>query len=77
MKTEQDYLNELSSFQLKIVETLKGMGYTHNYFHTYTRMDPMIHIDVSKLNTLRDVIFRFYTEGSDQKRFEIQKALGL
>lgn len=78
MKNEQDYLKELSPFQLEIVKVLKSMGYTHNYFHTYTKMDVMASsIDVSKLDSLKDVIIRFYNEGLDQKRFEIQRALGL
>nr|WP_297167523.1 hypothetical protein [uncultured Dysgonomonas sp.] len=77
MKTEQDYLEELSPFQLDIVETLKNMGYIHNYFHTYIEKETMISIDVSRLKTLKDVIVIFYNEGSDQKRFEIKKALGI
>ncbi len=78
MKSEQYYLKELSPFQLEIVEILKKLGYVHKYFHTYTKTDTLnSSIDVSKLDTLEEVIIRFYGEGADQKRFEIQRALGL
>lgn len=81
MIPELYYIEQMTDLQKEVVYALKEMGYKHKYFttyHTFSRQANFeVNIDVSKINTLADVINTFYNEGSDQKRFEIQRALGI
>lgn len=80
MATELYYIERMTKLQKEVVSALKEMGYRHKYFttyHTFNQANFEVSIDVSKINTLADVITTFYNEGSDQKRFEIQRALGI
>ena len=76
MKTEQEYNRELSQFQLELLDTLKLIGFEWKYFNEYGCSGHGT-VDLTKFNSMYDVISHFYWDGKDQKRFEIINALGL
>lgn len=80
MPPELHYIEQMTELQKEVVYALKEMGYKHKYFttyHTFRQANFEVNIDVSKIDTIADIITIFYNEGSDQKRFEIQRALGI
>lgn len=80
MQPELYFLNQMTDFQREVVSALKEMGYEWTYFMDYTYVSNNagpIKINVSDIKTVKDLIAIFYNEGLDQKRFEIQRVLGI
>ena len=80
MQPELCFLNQMTDFQREVVSALKEMGYKWKYFTDYTYISDKggsIKINVADIKTVKDLITIFYNEGLDQKRFEIQRVLGI
>ena len=80
MQPELYFLNQMTDFQREVVSALKEMGYEWKYFTDYTYISDnggLIKINVADIKKVKDLIAIFYNEGLDQKRFEIQRVLGI
>ena len=76
--TEQELkmYRELTVFQKNIVDALLNLGFTYRYNSTYTLVG-WGDIKVEQFSRLSDLLKFVHEQGKDQKRFEIQRALGL
>lgn len=76
LDVEQSHYVKLTKFQKDLVDSLKSIGFTHKYFSTYELLGWGV-ISVDKFDKLSDVLKFVHEQGKDQKRFEIQRALGI
>lgn len=75
-KEEKDFYQKLSKIQKEFVDALKKLGFTHKYFTTYELPD-WGQINVSTFNNWSELLKVVHEQGKDQKRFEIQRVLGI
>jgi hypothetical protein len=67
---------KLTKFQKDVVDTLINLGFKHKYFSTYELLG-WGDIQVDRYDRWSDVLLRVHEQGKDQKKFEIQRALGI
>lgn len=67
---------KLTKFQKDVVDTLINLGFKHKYFSTYELIG-WGDIQVDKFSRWSDVLKKVHEQGKDQKKFEIQRALGI
>lgn len=70
------YYQESTKLQKDIIDALINMGFKYKYFDTYEKTG-FSKINVSKISKLEDLISLIHEDGKNQKRFEIQKVIGL
>lgn len=75
-KIELTHYQKLTEFQKEVVDNLTNLGFKYNYFSSY-QLPGWGSIDVSKFNKWSDLLKYVHEQGKDQKRFEIQRALGI
>jgi hypothetical protein len=73
---ELEQYQKLSKFRKDVVDALINLGFKHKYFSTYELHD-WGDVNVSKFSRWSDVLKYVHEQGKDQKRFEIQRALGI
>jgi len=71
---EQD--QKLTKFQKEVVDALVNLGFKHKYFWTYELIG-WGDIEVNSFNSWSDVLKAIHEDGKDQKRFEIQRVIGI
>lgn len=76
MKTETQYLQDLQPLQRDFVETLKSIGFKYKYFTTYELKD-WGEVNIDKIKNWSDLLKLVFEMGQDQKRFEIQRVIGI
>ena len=67
---------KLSKTQKDFVNSLVALGFTWKYFNSYEKLDWGI-INVSKFERWSDLLKCVHELGKDQKRFEMQRVLGI
>ena len=67
---------KLSKIQKDFVSSLVALGFTWKYFNSY-EMSGWGTIDVSKFKRWSDLLKCVHELGKDQKRFEMQRVLGI
>ena len=75
-KIELTHYQKLTEFQKDVVGSLANLGFKHKYFSTYELLGWGA-INVSNFNKWSDLLRYVHEQGKDQKRFEIQRALGI
>jgi hypothetical protein len=73
---ELEQYQKLTKFQKDVVDALINLGFKHKYFSTY-ELHGWGEIKVASFSRWSDVIRHVHEQGKDQKRFEIQRVLGI
>lgn len=80
MSIEKNYYDKLNKKQKELVQTLYELGFKYKYFNIYEK-PYWGEIDVSRYfikdNKLGSLLKKVFEQGSDQKRFEIQRVIGI
>lgn len=75
-QTELEQYQKLTKFQKDVVDALINLGFKHKYFSTY-ELGGWGSVQVDKFSRWSDVLKYVHEQGKDQKRFEMQRVLGL
>lgn len=67
---------ELSKIQKDFADALLVLGFKWKYFNQYEKIGWGV-INVVKFNRWSDLLQLVHDQGKDQKRFEIQRVLGI
>ena len=73
---ELEQYQKLTKFQKDVVDALINLGFKHKYFSTNELLG-WGGLKVDKFSRWSDVLRYFHEQGKDQKRFEMQRVLGL
>ncbi len=73
---ELTHYRELDSFQKSVVDSLKVIGFQHKRFYTW-ECPSWNDVNMKHTTCMSQLIRHFREDGEDQKRFEIQRVLGL
>ena len=73
---ELEQYQKLTKFQKDVVDALINLGFTYKYHHTY-ELTGWGYIQVNKFSRWSDVLQKVHDQGKDQKRFEMQRVLGI
>ena len=75
-KEELEQYQKLTKLQKDVVDALINLGFKYKHFSTYELVG-WGDIKVDEFSRLSDVLKYVHEQGKDQKRFEIQRALGI
>jgi hypothetical protein len=75
-KEELEQYQKLTKFQKDFVDALINLGFNHKYGSTYELIG-WGSIQVNKFNRWSDVLQKVHQQGKDQKKFEMQRVLGI
>ena len=76
MKMEEIEYQKLTALQKDFVDALKFLGFKWLHF-TYYEKNGWGKIEVGKFSSLSSLLVYVHEQGKDQKRFEIQRTLGI
>jgi len=73
---ELDQYRKLTKFQKDVVDALINLGFKHKYFSVY-ELHGWGEIKVERFTRWSDVLKYVHEQGKDQKRYELQRVLGI
>lgn len=72
---EIKHIDEMSEFQKEVVNALKSLGFKYKYNKVYQLNDGSMYVDISKIESIKDLFQTAFKNGAQEKVWEIKRVL--